>query len=76
MKKAKKLLQSAKIYEAQTLFEVDPKNAPAEKKSNWSNPNRNKDEWRYTPKLPTPMKKKYERENSIYARKRRCKNFI
>lgn len=57
LEEGKKLLQSAKIYEAQTLFEVDPKSAPAEKKSNWSNPNRNKDEWRYTPKLPTPMKK-------------------
>lgn len=53
----KQLLKAARSFEAQTLFEVNPETAPDDKKNNWSNPNRNRSEWRYTPKLPTPVKK-------------------
>lgn len=57
LKKGKKLLKSAQSHEAQSLFEITPQSTPEDKKNNWSNPNRNKNEWRYTPKLPTPVKK-------------------
>ncbi|EEC7991879.1 ATP-binding protein, partial [Escherichia coli] len=57
LEEGKKLLKSAQSHEAQSLFEITPQSTPEDKKNNWSNPNRNKNEWRYTPKLPTPVKK-------------------
>lgn len=57
LEEGKKLLKATQSYDAQTLFNVDPENLPQEKKDNWSNPNRNKNEWRYTPVLPSPKAK-------------------
>ncbi|MEG6127043.1 ATP-binding protein [Enterobacter asburiae] len=57
LEEGKKLLQAAKSYDAQTLINVDVQHIPEEKKANWSNPNRNRLEWRYTPSLPSPKAK-------------------
>ncbi|TWS12641.1 ATPase, partial [Escherichia coli] len=48
LEEGKKLLKSAQSHEAQSLFEITPQSTPEDKKNNWSNPNRNKNEWRYT----------------------------
>lgn len=53
----KNLLKSAESYEAQSLFDINPETVTEDKKKNWSNPNRNQNEWRYIPKLPSPQKK-------------------
>lgn len=57
LEEGKKLLQAAKSLDAQTLINVDVDNIPEDKKPNWSNPNRNKNEWRYIPSLPSPKAK-------------------
>lgn len=57
LEEGKSLLKNASIHEAQSLFEKDQESAPMDKKDNWTNPNRNPNEWRYTPSLPTPRKK-------------------
>lgn len=53
----KNLLKSAQSHEAQSLFDINPETVTEDKRKNWSNPNRNSNEWRYTPKLPSPQRK-------------------
>lgn len=69
LEEGKNLLSQARPHEAQELFSVDPENSPESKKNNWSNPNRNKNEWRYTPSLPAP-KTKNTKSKIIFSREK------
>jgi len=54
LEEGKKLLSNTKKLEAKDIFGIEPVKSQSTNKTNWSNPNRNNNEWRYTPRLPTP----------------------
>lgn len=55
LEEGKRLLAATKKLDTKDLFEIEPIKSQANSKTNWSNPNKNSNEWRYTPQLPVPV---------------------
>lgn len=70
LEEGKRLLSSTKKLEAKDIFNIQPVKSKSENKTNWSNPNKNDNEWRYTPQLPTPAQQS-TKVKIIFSRNKR-----